>query len=183
VGPLVFARRWDRLGSRLIAFVNAMAVAERFRRRIHRASQSGAKFEAVLRHVELVGICLSQAVGSALLEVGDTHAAAAGRGYVDSLAASRSGVWWIEGWVVQTQPSSTSFVAGYALDTDPACAGGAAASMARPDVDVIFSNPPSTASGFRIPLPTEKGTDTLREAAGSVVGLGASGGRFKLDVA
>jgi hypothetical protein len=55
--------------------------------------------------------------------------------------------------------------------------------MARPDVDVIFSNPPSTASGFRIPLPTEKGTDTLREAAGSVVGLSASGGRFKLDVA
>ncbi len=27
-GPLVFARRWDRLGSRLIPIVNAMAVAE-----------------------------------------------------------------------------------------------------------------------------------------------------------
>jgi len=154
----------------------------RFRQPNHNASEGGVKFEAILRHLELVGICLSQAVGSALLEVGDAPAAA-GRGFVDSLAASRTGVWWIEGWVVQTDPKSASYVAGYALDTDPTCAGGAAASIDRPDVDVIFSNPPSTASGFRIPLPTERGAGALRDAAGSVVGLSSTGGQFELGFA
>ncbi len=120
-GPLVFARRWDRLGSRLIPIVNAMAEAE-------------------------------------------------------------SGVWWIEGWVVQTDPKSSSYVAGSALDTDPTCAGGAAASIARPDVDVILSNPPSTASSFRI-LPSERGAGALRDAAGSVVGLSSTGGPFELGLA
>ena len=154
----------------------------RFRRPHHRASRQGEKFEAVVRHLELVGICLSQAVGSALLGLGDSHAAP-GRGFVDSLTVSRTGVWWVEGWVVQTDPASASFAAGYALDTDPACAGGAAASILRPDVDAIFSNPPSTASGFRIPLPTEKGTGALRGAAKSLAGLSSSGGRFELDFA
>jgi len=48
---------------------------------------------------------------------------------------------------------------------------------------VIFSNPPSTASGFRIPLPTERGAGALRDAAGSVVGLSSTGGQFELGFA
>jgi hypothetical protein len=110
-------------------------------------------FEAVVRNLERSVVYLSQAVGSAMAPSG-LDGTARVRGHVDGVRTSRSGMQWLEGWVVETDARPASFIAGYALDVGPRThhAGGAAASFRRSDVDDILANPGGSDSGFRIPV-------------------------------
>ncbi len=137
-------------------------------------------FQGVVRNFDRAVIHLSQAIGSLMTPVREDRTAPV-RGHADEVTASKTGVQWLRGWVVENVEREGRLVGGLALVTSADFTGGAATTFTLPDFDAIVGPTAGSSVGFRMPVP--RGLARVSDSAGAlrVFGLARDGRACELQ--